>query len=37
MPALVIQKTYEFYVEAVREQNALYDDTKALGDKLSNF
>jgi hypothetical protein len=37
MPALVIQKTYEFYVRAVKEQNALYEDTEKLGEKLGNF
>jgi hypothetical protein len=37
MPALVIQKTYEFYVEAVQEQNALYEEPKKLGEKIENF
>lgn len=37
MPALVIQKTYEFYVEAVQEQNALYDNPEKLGKKIENF
>ena len=37
MPALVIQKAYEFYVEAVREQNALYDSPEKLGEKIGNF
>jgi hypothetical protein len=37
MPALVIQKAYEFYVEAVQEQNRLYNSPKDLSDKISNF
>ena len=37
MPALVIQKAYEFYIEAVQEQNSIYDNPKELSDKISNF
>ena len=37
MPALVIQKTYEFYIEAVKEQNALYENHAETGKKIENF
>jgi hypothetical protein len=36
MPAIVIQKAYELYVEAAREQNKLYEDGQ-LVDKIENF
>jgi hypothetical protein len=37
MPALLIKKTYELYVEAVTEQNALYENPSELGKKIENF
>ena len=37
MPALVIQQSYELYIEAVREQNSLYNNQVDMSDKVENF
>ena len=37
MPAYVIQKTYELYIEAVEEQNNIYKTANSVGDKIENF
>jgi hypothetical protein len=37
MPALVVQKSYELYVTAVREQNKLYTTDGEIEKKAENF
>jgi hypothetical protein len=37
MPSLIIQKTYEFYIEAYEEQNKIYSDSNGLVEKVENF
>lgn len=37
MPAIVIQKTYEFYMECVNEQNSKYENFKETADEIRNF
>lgn len=37
MPAYVIQKIYELYIEAVREQNDIYSSEEKVRDKVENF
>lgn len=37
MPAYVIQKTYDIYIDAVKEQNRLYSSKEELGNSIENF
>ena len=37
MPAILVQKTYEFYIEAVNEQNSFYENGKESIEKIENF
>jgi hypothetical protein len=37
MPAYVVQKAYELYLEAVLEQNKLYSNPEELSKKIENF
>lgn len=37
MPAYVVQKTYDLYLSAVKEQIDFYSDSKELSDKIENF
>lgn len=37
MAPVLIQKIYEFYIEAVNEQNAIYNDPEKLGKDIENF
>lgn len=37
MPAIVIQKSYELYIEAVKEQNDLYENLDETIEKVKNF
>lgn len=37
LPAYVVQKSYEFYLEAVKEQNRIYSDVKEVEKKLKIF
>lgn len=37
MPSLVIQKMYELYLEAVKDQNNKYSDLSKTGEEIENF
>lgn len=37
MPAMVVQKTYEFYIECVKEQNDKYEDLEGTIEDIKNF
>lgn len=37
MPAYVVQKTYELYLDAVIEQNKFYSEAKETAGKIKNF
>lgn len=37
MPAMVIQKTYKFYIDCVEEQNSKYQDIPAMMEEIENF
>lgn len=37
MPAIVVQKMYEFYIELVKKQNKFYEDIPATEEKMENF
>lgn len=37
MPSILIQKTYEFYVDAVVEQNKIYDAPEKISQNIENF
>jgi hypothetical protein len=36
-PAIIVQKAYALYIEAVKEQNEMYDDIGELTEKTKNF
>lgn len=37
MPAIVVQKMYEFYISLVKKQNSFYENIQATEEKIENF
>ncbi|MCX8074098.1 MAG: hypothetical protein N2749_00730 [Clostridia bacterium] len=37
MPAIIVQKTYALYIDAVQEQNSLYENLDETVEKVKNF